>query len=101
MFLTDGESVYVYASDTLSKIDVETNAVTTIETPAHFPIAFADGATWAVDGTELWRLDPTSFEPVESWQIAESETSAQLAFAGGAVWVADEGGRVVRVDLGK
>lgn len=98
--LTDGEFVYAYAPDTFLKIDVGTNAVTALETPAHLPIAFADGAAWAVDGTELWRLDPTSFEPTESWQIAESEISgAQLAFTAGTVWVANGGGEVVRVNL--
>jgi YVTN family beta-propeller protein len=98
--LTDGVSVYVYGSYALSKIDVATNTVTTLEIPAHPPTAFADGSAWAVNGTELWRLDPVSFEPQTSWQIAESETFGQLAFAGGIVWVATDDGHVIRVDPG-
>jgi hypothetical protein len=98
--LADGRSIYVFAAQTLSKIDVATNVVTALGTPDHVPAAFADDSAWAVDGTQLWRLDAHSFEPMTSWRISETEMQfARLAFAGGAVWVADEGGRVVRVNL--
>jgi YVTN family beta-propeller protein len=98
--LADGRSIYVFAAETLSKIDVATNVVTALGTPDHVPAAFADDSAWAVDGTQLWRLDAHSFEPMTSWRISETEMQfARLAFAGGAVWVADEGGRVVRVNL--
>jgi YVTN family beta-propeller protein len=98
--LADGDIVYVFAAGTLSEINVATNVVTPVEVGEHIPAMFADGSAWAVDGMRLWRLDAHTFEPLKSWQIAESEMGfGQLAFAGGAVWVADEAGRVVRVDV--
>ena len=99
--LASGDIVYVFAAGTLSQINVATNVVTPVEVGEHIPGMFADGSAWAVDGMRLWRLDAHTFKPLKSWQIAESDIGfGQLAFAGGAVWVAFEGGRIVRVDVG-
>lgn len=100
--LANGELVYVFAAGALSQINVGTNVVTRIEVGEHIPGMFADGSAWAVDGMRLWRLDAHTFQALKSWQIAESEVGfGQLAFVGGSVWVALEGGRVVRVDVGR
>jgi len=88
--MTDGD-LAVYATDSvghLKQIDTETNQVIRTLEPDVLPWAFGLDAWWAVDGRDLLRLHPVTFEPLESWRIStEVQVHGDIAFDDGSIWL--------------
>jgi YVTN family beta-propeller protein len=101
-FLAEGETLYVVAANRLSTIDPATNEVTALDAPDLPPAAFADGAAWAFSGRDLWRLDPATFDPLESWRVTERDFYfGTLAAGDGSVWLGlGDDGLLIRVEPG-
>ena len=101
--VADAETMYVFAGNGLSTIDPATNEVKRVgDLPELVPNAFADGSAWAVRGTDLWRLDADTFDPLESWRVSDRDIYfGLLAIGDGSVWLAfGDDGWLVRVDPG-
>lgn len=94
----------LYASSSLRgqayQIDPAANAVVRKFEPGEAPWTFAGDSYWGVDGADLLRLAPDTFDPVERLRIAGPQSGyADLAFGDGSVWLLTEGGLLLRVEL--
>jgi YVTN family beta-propeller protein len=94
---------FIYATDALGKISEiqpDSNEVVRHFYPDAFPWVFANGAFWGTDGSDLLRLDPTSFAATEVWHVAGGQTEyAAMAFAGAFVWLLTDDGFLLVVQL--
>jgi ABC-type transport system substrate-binding protein len=79
-------------------IDLRTGRIArrfTVQTgPAGRGIAFGDGSLWLAGSAELLRVDPRSGRVLHRFPTL----STWVAFADGAVWVAEGGGSVAKID---
>ena len=95
--------VVLYATDALGKIseiDPASNEVLRRFYPDAVPWLFADGSFWAVDGSDLLRLDTASFAPTETWHVPGGQTGYNgLTFTGGSVWLLTDDGFLLAIEL--
>lgn len=100
--LVIGDDV-LYATDALNKIseiDPASNEAVRRFYPDAMPWLFADGSFWAVDGSDLLRLDTASFGTTEIWHVPGQQTDyAAITFTGGSVWLLTDDGFLLEVEL--
>jgi len=93
----------VYATDALAQVNQiqpDSNEVVRQFQPDVVPWVFGDGAFWGADGSDLLRLDPTSFAATEVWHVAGGQTEyAAMAFSGGSLWLLTDDGFLLEVEL--
>jgi YVTN family beta-propeller protein len=84
-----------YESDSLARIDPETNAVIEEDIPLgrigeshgyQKRIAVGDGAVWVVTQQSLWRLDPATNRLLGSIHVGQT-AQGSVAAGAGAVWI--------------
>jgi streptogramin lyase len=93
-----------WEQNTIERIDPKTNAVESIplgrlgETSGwRYRMAVAEGTTWLLAPASLWRVDSTTGRFLGSVPLPHSE-GGSIATGGGAVWIANSEGVVLRVD---
>jgi YVTN family beta-propeller protein len=94
---------FAYATDAftkISQIDPASNEVLRRFYPDVMPWLFGDGAFWAPDGSDVLRLDESSFAPTEVWHVAGAQGEyAAMAFHGGTLWLLTDDGFLVGVQF--
>ena len=96
-------SDFVYATDglgQLTEIQPDSNEVVRQFSPVLMPWFFADGGFWRGEGSELLRLDASSFAATEIWHVPGGQTGYNtLTFRGGSVWLVTDDGFLLEVAL--
>jgi YVTN family beta-propeller protein len=94
---------FIYATDALGQINEiqpDSNEVVRRFYPDGFPWVFANGAFWGTDGSDLLRLDPTSFAATEVWHVAGGQTEyAAMVFTADSVWLLTDDGFLLEAEL--
>jgi len=88
------ETTDVIGNSVLNFIDPITNTITrSIPQDEYVWPAVGDGSVWISSGPSIMRLDPSSGEVVETWQVRS--TGDALAVGAGGVWFLGADGRTI------
>jgi hypothetical protein len=102
-FAVTDDAVWVtnYQADSVSRIDPETNQVTTLaDAGSGVGITSGGGYVWAATANGIAKIDPATASIVDAIELGPGEYY-ELVWDEGIIWVSTRGNRVLKVDPSK